>query len=138
VATGVATGVGVGVASGVGVATGVGVGVGAGALHVSSVMTLSSRVTTPFRASTRPSTVEPVFSVIEVRARMLPTNVVSVPSVAELPTWKKMLQARAPLMSSTLLPDAVVSAIWKTKTASGSPCASRVSAPVQLGHESKQ
>ena len=74
------------------------------------------------------------------RARMLPTNVVSVPSVAELPTWKKMLQARAPLMSSTLLPDAVVSVlpIWKMKAASGSPCASRVSAPVQLGHESKQ
>jgi len=81
-----------------------------------------------------------VFSVIDVNARMLPTNVVPVPSVAELPTWKKTLQARAPLMSSTLLPDAVVSVlpIWKMKAASGSPCVSRVSAPVQLGHESKQ
>jgi hypothetical protein len=50
------------------------------------VMVLVSRVTAPFRASVRPSTVAPVVNVIEVKARMLPRNVEPVPSVAELPT----------------------------------------------------
>jgi hypothetical protein len=50
------------------------------------VMVLVSKVTAPFRASARPSTVAPVVSVIEVNARMFPRNVEPVPSVAELPT----------------------------------------------------
>ena len=50
------------------------------------VMVLVSKVTAPFRASVRPSTVAPVVSVIEVNARMFPLNEEPVPSVAELPT----------------------------------------------------
>lgn len=91
-----------------------------------------SRLTWPLRASARPSMVVPVATVIEVRARMLPTKVELVPSVAELPTCQKTLQAWAPPMRLTWLPDPVmrVEAIWKMKTALGSPWASRVSVPV--------
>jgi hypothetical protein len=55
-----------------------------------------------------------------------------VPSVAELPTCQKTLQADAPPRRLTLLLDAVtsVAAIWKMKTALESPWASRVSVPV--------
>jgi hypothetical protein len=56
------------------------------ALHVGDVMVLSSRVTAPLRASARPLSVAPVCMVIEDKARMLPTNAVVVPIVAELPT----------------------------------------------------
>ncbi len=74
----------------------------------------------------------PVVTVIDVRARMLPTKVEPVPSVAELPTCQNTLQAWAPLMRLTLEADAVVSVepIWKIQTADGSPWASRVSVPV--------
>jgi hypothetical protein len=54
--------------------------------QVGLVTVLVSKVTAPFLASVRPSTVAPVVSVIEVNARMLPRNVEPVPSVAELPT----------------------------------------------------
>ena len=47
---------------------------------------LLSSVTAPLRASILPSTVAPVFSVIEVSARIVPAKLVVVPSVAELPT----------------------------------------------------
>ena len=50
------------------------------------VMVLLSRVTAPLRARTRPFTVVPVCTVPEVNASMLPTKVVLVPRVAELPT----------------------------------------------------
>ena len=85
--------------------------------------TLSSSVTEPLRASARPSTVELVVTVMEVSAMMVPTKVVSVPSVAELPTCQKTLQACAPLMSATVLLDDVmrVEPIWNTQTAEGSP-----------------
>ncbi len=55
-----------------------------------------------------------------------------VPSVAELPTCQNTLQACAPLIRLTVLPDAVVSEepAWKTKTAFGSPPPFSVSAPV--------
>jgi hypothetical protein len=91
-----------------------------------------SSVTAPFLASKRPSTVAPVVAVIDVRARMFPTNTEPVPSVAELPTCQKTLQDWAPLIRKTLLFDAVVSvdAILKMKTAFGSPWPSSVSAPV--------
>ena len=46
------------------------------------VMGLLSRVTAPLRARRRPSTVVPVFTVIEVRAITVPTKVVPVPEVA--------------------------------------------------------
>jgi hypothetical protein len=45
-----------------------------------------SSVTAPLRARARPSTVAPLVTVIEVRARRLPVNTEPVPSVAELPT----------------------------------------------------
>ena len=52
--------------------------------------------------------------------------------MAELPTGQKTLAAFAPLMSFTLLADAMMSvdAAWKMKTAAGLPWASRVRVPV--------
>ena len=137
---GVIVGVMVGVIVGVmvGVIVGVIVGVVDGViddvtvLQVGVVMRLSSRVTAPFRASTRPATLVPVSTVIDVRARMLPTNLFVVPSVAELPTCQNTLQAWAPPIKSTVLPDAVVRVepAWKMNTALGSPSAFRVTVPV--------
>jgi hypothetical protein len=99
-----------------------------------------SSVTAPFSASALPATVAPVFSVMLWSARMLPTKVVSVPSVAELPTWKYTLHGEAPLINTTDEPLAVVSVlpIWNMKTALGSPSASSVSVPVSCADESKQ
>jgi hypothetical protein len=135
----VAVGVGVGVvAVGVGVgvvAVGVGVGVVA---QRDAVMVSSSRVTAPLRASARPWMVSPVCTVIDVRARMLPAKVEFVPSVAELPTCQKTLQAWAPLVRTTELAESVVSVeegAWKIQTAFGSPCASRVSDPPTSSEE---
>src|SRR5512135_1967854 len=84
---------------------------------------LVSSVTAPFRARARPPTLAPVFSVMLVRARMLPLNAVPVPSVAELPTCQNALQFEPPLLKVTTELLAVVSVlpIWKTKTALGSP-----------------
>lgn len=103
-----------------------------GAAHIGTVMMLVSNVTSPFLASNRPLTTTPVVAVIDVKAMMVPWKVDPVPSVAELPTCQKTLQAWAPLIRTTLLPEAVVSAepIWKMKTALGSPCPSRVRVPV--------
>ena len=100
--------------------------------HPWLVIVLLSRVTAPFRARRRPSTIAPVVAVMEVNARMVPTNDEWVPSVAELPTCQKTLQAWAPLMSPTRLLDAVMIVLpaWKMKTLLGSPWASRVSVPV--------
>ena len=111
VVAGVGAGVGVGVGVGVvpGVVPGVGVGgvgasgggggggggvggVGVVAAHVDVVMVSVSNVTAPLLASTRPSTVTSVVTVMEVRARMVPRKLESVPSVAELPTCQKTLQ----------------------------------------------
>ncbi|KOV34936.1 hypothetical protein ADK60_10835 [Streptomyces sp. XY431] len=76
--------------------------------------------------------VAPVVTVIDVRARMLPTKVELVPSVAELPICQKTLQGAAPLIRFTWLAEAVVRVdpTWNTQTAFGSPPASRVSVPV--------
>ena len=84
------------------------------------MIVLLSSVTAPLRASSLPSTVAPVFSVIDVRARIVPLKFVVVPSVAELPTCQKTLHGEAPLTSFTWLADAVISvdAAWKMKTAS--------------------
>ncbi|CCH17135.1 Protein of unknown function [Micromonospora lupini str. Lupac 08] len=61
--------------------------------------------------------------VIAAWAMMVPTKVVLVPIVAELPTCQNTLQADAPLIRTTLLLDAVVSdeSIWKMNTAAGLP-----------------
>ena len=101
--------------------------------QIALVMVSVSNVTAPFMACNRPSTVTPVVSVIEVKARMVPLKVEPVPSVAELPTCQKMLHDWVPLMRLTLLPDAVVSVepIWKMKTALGSPWALSVRVPVR-------
>ena len=124
VGVGVAVGAAVGDVDGVGVGEAVGLAVGAGpAAQIGLEMRLVSIVTAPLRASTRPLTFTPVVTVIEVSARMFPTNWSRFPSVAELPTCQKTLQASAPLMRSTMLPVAVMSvvAVWKMNTASGSP-----------------
>ena len=84
--------VGVTLAVGVSVAVGVGDGDGEEAMHAEDRKMLVSRVTEPLRASARPSTVAPVFSVIEVSAKMVPTNVVRTSRVAELPICQKTLQ----------------------------------------------
>ncbi len=62
---------------------------------------------------------------------ILPTKSEFVPMVAELPTCQKTLQAAAPLITLTVLLEAVirVDAIWNIHTALGSPSASSVSVP---------
>jgi hypothetical protein len=104
----------------------------AAAAQMPFVMVLVSSVTAPLRAKSCPCTVAPVFAVIDVKAKMCPTKWEFVPRVAELPTFQKVRQYRAPLMRFTLLFDAVMSvdAVWNTKTALGSPWASRVRVPV--------
>lgn len=105
------------------------------------VMVLLSMVTAPFRASARPSSsVARVFSVMLVRARMFPWNRVSVPSVAELPTYQYTSHASALLMVTTeaLLALMSVLPIWKTKSASGFPCASSVNVPVRNAEDEKK
>ena len=63
---------------------------------------------------------------------MVPTKSVSVPIVAELPTFLNTLHGEAPLMNTTLLFDAVISveSIWKMNTACGLPWAFSVNCPV--------
>ena len=96
-------------------------------------MVLMSSATAPLRASNRPSMVAPVVALMLGRARMFPRKVEAVPSVTELPTCQKTLQAWAPLISSTLLPAAVVSVVvvWKVKTAPGLLSPSRARVPVE-------
>ena len=106
--------------------------------QLGAVMVSSSRVTAAFWASTRPSTVTPVVTVIDVRASTLPRKAELVPSVAELPTCQKTLQAEAPFVRRTELAESVtrVEPTWKTNTASALPCASRMSAPPTSSEES--
>jgi len=77
--------------------------------------------------------VVPVNTDTEVNARRLPTKVVFVPRVAELPTCQNTLQDCAPLMRFTVLFDAVISVepTWKMNTALGSFRPSRVTVPVR-------
>ena len=93
---------------------------------------LVSIVTAATLASALPSSSAPVVRVIDAYAMIVPLTTLLVPSVAELPTAQKIFCGRAPLTSTMLAPDAVVSveAIWKMKTALASPCASRVKVPV--------
>src|ERR1700693_2662400 len=84
---------------------------------------LVSSVTSPFRASARPSSCAPVVTVIEVNARIFPSKTEFVPRVAELPTCQKILQGDALLTRTTWLPLPVISVdeIWNMKTALGFP-----------------
>jgi hypothetical protein len=61
--------------------------------QLEEVNTSSSKVTAPFRASALPCTVTPLVTVIDVRAKIFPAKTEFVPSVAELPTCQKTLQA---------------------------------------------
>ena len=62
--------------------------------------TLLSSVTAPLRASALPCTTTELSTVIEVSARMLPTNTEPLPNVAELPTCQNTLHSDAPLISA--------------------------------------
>jgi hypothetical protein len=103
------------------------------AAHVAFVIVSFIKVTSPFRASARPLTVTPLAIVIDVRARMVPTKLEPDPSVAELVTCQKTLHGFAPLMSTTLLEDAVTRSdvAWKTQTEFGSFWPSSVSVSVR-------
>ncbi len=131
---GVAVGVVVGEVVGdvVGDVVGEMVGVGVAPEHVARVMVSASNVTEAVRANTRPTTVTLFSTWMDVDARMFPLKVELVPSVAELPTCQKTLQACALPRRLTLLLDAVMSvdAILKTKTPLGLAWASSVRVPV--------
>ena len=105
-----------------------------GGAHVGLVKTSVSKVTAPVRARARPWTVTPVVTLIEVSARMLPANTEPVPSVAELPTCQNTLHSWAPLISDTVLDEAVMSveSVWKMNTELGFPSPSRTSVPAKL------
>jgi len=107
---------------GTGVSVTVSVGVAVGGAAQIAETTLESNVTAPLRARVLPLTLAPVFRVMLVSARILPSNIVPVPSVAELPTCQNTLQV-SPLIRRTDALLAVVSVLptLKTKTASGSP-----------------
>ena len=128
---GVAVGTGVGVAVGAAVGDAVGLGVGTGA-QVATVTWFVSKVTVAPRAKALPSMVVPAPTVIDVNARMFPCMIEFAPSVAELPTCQKMLQAWASFTRITRLPAAVPSVvtIWKMKTALGSLPPSSTTSPV--------
>ena len=101
-------------------------------LHIGRETLLVFNVTAPVCANKLPFTFAPLFRVMDVRARIFPTNVVVVPRVAELPTCQNTLQSEPPLITLTTALLAVVSVlpIRKMKTELGSPWASRVTVPV--------
>ena len=98
---------------------------------------LPAIVIDPVRASTLPSTVAPVFSVMDCIARTVPLKTLVVPKVAELPTCQKMLEAKASPLKMTLRPDVVVRvvAIWIIKTAFALPFASNVRSPDEIASD---
>src|SRR5438094_534795 len=110
---------------------------GAGDAVGIAVMVLLANETAPFCAKARPSNVAPAFSVMDVYASTFPFMIESPPKVAELPTCQKTWQAVAPPLRTTLRPTVVMSVdgIWKMKTASGSPWASRVRSPDVISSE---
>ncbi len=118
----------------VGVGVGlVAVGDGDGPAQLGTLIVSSSRVTAALRARARPVMVAPFCTVIESRARMVPTKTEDVWMVAELPTCQKTLQAWAPFSRTTELPtsaSSVEAGAWKIQTESGLFCPFRVSAPL--------
>ena len=70
-----------------------------------------SIVTAPLRAKALPDTFAPVVRLMLSRARILPTNAVPIPMVAELPTCQNTLQSTPPLVTRTDEPSAVVSVL---------------------------
>jgi hypothetical protein len=102
--------------------------------HAAKETLLALIVTAAFRAKALPVRFAPGFIDMFVSARMLPTNVVPVSMVAELPTCHCTPQALAPLTKLTVEAGEVMSVldILNTKTALGLPWASRMSVPVRL------
>jgi hypothetical protein len=94
---------------------------------VGSMLSLIN-VTAAFRAKALPLRVTPLFMLMLWSAIIVPSNVVVVPRVAELPTCQKMLHVLP--VPTTDEPDPVVSVlpILKTQTSVGRPL--RVSVPV--------
>src|SRR5579859_191384 len=117
-----------------GVGTGIATPSGAGAARTGSVAGLESRVTAPFWASNRPTTVAPVLSVMEVTAKIEPWRTELTPIVAELPTAQKTFTACAPLIRTTLRGVTTVRAepTMKTNTAPGLPWPSRIKSPEEI------
>ena len=71
------------------------------AAHAGPGAILLSSVTAPLRANALPDKVALVFSVMLVRATMLPMNEVVVPRVAEVPTCQNISHGEPPLMTFT-------------------------------------
>src|SRR4029077_12236211 len=90
--------------AGAGVTVTVGPGTAAALQVVGAVILSLIRVTAPVCAMARPTMVALSLRVMLARARMVPTKVVVVSRVAELPTCQKTLQACAPLVSLTVAP----------------------------------
>ena len=111
-----------------------------GAEHEVTETVLESRVTAPLRASALPDRAALVSRVMLASAITVPTKLVPVPSVAELPTCQKTSHGCAPLINTTEASLAVISvlATLKMKTALGLPPALRVSAPVMAAEDEKQ
>jgi hypothetical protein len=120
-AVGLAVGVAVAVAvAALGLADGeVGAGVGRmPEMQVDALMVSLMRVTSPVLANTRPSTVTPAPTVIEVDAMTVPTKV-GASSVAELPICQNTLHGEAPSVSTTLpsvVPRVCDAPVWKMNT----------------------
>jgi hypothetical protein len=101
------------------------------------VMTLLSKVTAPVSASARPgSIVARVCMATLAYAMIVPTNALSVPIVAELPTIQKTPQP-PPLVIETreLLMAVRALTILKMKTALGSPELFKVMVPVSTSSD---
>ena len=115
--------VGMGVFVGVGLDTAVWEGMAVGTAQAEKPTLFESIVTAALRARALPDTLAPVSRVMLAKARILPTNVVFVPMVAELPTRQNTLQSVPPLIITTdeLLAVVSVLPILKMKTASAWP-----------------
>ena len=64
--------------------------------------------TAPVLASALPSRLAPVLNVMDCIAITVPLKTEVVPNVAELPTCQKIIDANAPPLSITFLPEVVV------------------------------
>lgn len=103
------------------------------AAQVGTVIVSLRSVTLPLRARSLPSMLAPFATVIELSAKTLPLKT-AVVLIAAVSTRQKTLQAWAPLVRDTVLPDPIVSPdaaafAWKMKTAEELPCPSRTSGP---------
>ena len=105
-----------------------------GAVIASSII-----VTAAVRAKRPPWQETPEFAVMDASAITVPTNLVLVPRVAELPTCQNTLQAWAPLIKTTEAAVAVVivDPNWKTKKLPELPLPSRIRLPVSWPEEAK-